>query len=189
MVASPVRATLADLANTPDDGQRYELIDGEIIATAAPTWRHQQVVGNLHLLLRLWVDPRSLGEVALAPVDIILSTSMSVQPDLVYVSAANLVNLRDGRYYGTPDLAVEVISPTNQSYDTVTKLFRYARAAIPEYWLVDPTAGSVLILSLVDGIYVPQTANDQGTVASVVLPGLSVDPAAVFGPGIPTVTT
>lgn len=183
MVASPVRATIADLANTPDDGQRYELIDGEIVVTAAPTWAHQQAVGNLYLLLRMWVDPRSLGQVALALVDIILGESTKgptvVQPDLVYVSTAKLTNLRDGRYYGTPDLAIEVISPTNQSYDTVTKLFRYAQASIPEYWLVDPTARSVLILSLVDGIYVPRQANDQGTVASVVLPGLTVDPAAV----------
>lgn len=189
MVASPVRATIADLANTPDDGQRYELIDGEIVVSPAPTWAHQQVVGRLYRRIVSWVEDRSLGEVAVAPVDVVLSTSVSVQPDLVYVSTANLINPRDGRYYGTPDLAVEVISPTNQSYDTVTKLFGYAQAGIPEYWLVDPAVRSVLILSLVDGIYVRQAPNDQGTVASVVLPGLMVDPTTILVPLTPTPAT
>ena len=181
MVAAPVRATIADLTNTPDDGQRYELIDGEIIVSPAPSWNHQQVIGKLHLLLRHWIDDHRLGEVALAPVDVILSEKVSVQPDLVYVSTAHLANIRDGRYYGTPDLAVEVISPTSQSYDAVTKMFRYAQARIPEYWLVDPGNQTFMILSLVDGIYVPQSPGDDGRLASVVLPGLTIDPAAIVG--------
>lgn len=182
MVATPVHVTIADLANTPDDGQRYELIDGEIVVSPAPSWKHQQTVGNLYLLLRHWVDARRLGEVALAPIDVLmLNETVVVQPDLVYVSTANLSNIRDGRYFGTPDLVVEVVSPTSQSYDAVTKMFRYAQAGIPEYWLVDPIARTFLILSLGDGnVYVPQRSGTGGPLTSVVLPGLTVDPAMIF---------
>ena len=182
MVAATRRATIADLDAMPDDGRRYELIDGEIFVAAAPSWIHQQVVGNLHLLLRGWVDPRSLGQIALAPVDILLSESSAVQPDLVFVSTANLDNIRAGRYHGAPDLAVEVISPSNRDYDTVTKLFRYAQTGVREYWIIDPSPRTVQILSLIDGIYVPQKANDQGHYASVVLSGLEVDPETIFTP-------
>lgn len=182
MVATTRRARIADLDAMPDDGRRYELIDGEIFVAAALSWLHQQVVGNLHLLLRAWVDPRSLGQIALAPIDILLSESSAVQPDLVYASTSNLAKIRSGRYHGAPDLAVEVVSPTNRDHDTVTKLFRYAQSGVREYWLIDPAFRTVLILSLIDGIYVPQKANDQGHYASVVLPGLMIDPDAVFIP-------
>lgn len=182
MVAATRRATIADLDAMPDDGRRYELIDGEIIVSAAPSWIHQQVVGNLYLLLRAWVDPHALGQIALAPVDILLSESSAVQPDLVYASTLNLTNIRLGRFHGAPDLAVEVISPTNRDHDTVTKMFRYAQSGILEYWLVDPMTRTIQILALVDGIYVPQKANDKGHYASVVLPGLVIDPEAIFIP-------
>ncbi len=181
MVATPRAATIADLHAMPDDGQRHELIDGEIIVTASPSWVHQQAVGNLHLLLRAWVDPRSLGQVALSPIDIVLSETTVVQPDLLFVSNANLSKLSQGRYRGTPDLAVEVISPSNQNYDAVTKMFRYAQAGIPEYWLVDPIARTFVILSLGAGnIYVPREPDTAGQLASVVLPGLTIEPAALF---------
>ena len=182
MVAATRRATFADLDAMPNDGRRYELIDGEIFVSAAPSWIHQQVVGNLHLLLRAWVDPRSLGQIALAPVDILLSDSSAVQPDLVYASTPNLTKIRSGRYHGAPDLAVEVLSPTNREYDTVTKLFRYAQSGVREYWLIDPTYRTAQILSLIDGIYAPQKANEQGHYASIVLPGLMIDPEAIFIP-------
>ena len=182
MVAAIRRFTIADLDAMPDDGRRYELIDGEIFVAAAPSWIHQQVVGNLHLFLRAWIDPRALGQIALAPIDILLNESSAVQPDLVYVSSAKLINIRGGRYHGAPDLAVEVISPTNRDYDTITKLFRYARTGVQEYWLIDPVSRTVQVLALTDGIYVPQTANVQGHYASVVLPGLLIDPDAIFIP-------
>lgn len=78
MVAATTPATIADLDTMPDDSRRYELIDGEIIVAIAPSWIHRQVVGNLHLFLRAWVDPRALGQIALAPVDIVLSESRAV---------------------------------------------------------------------------------------------------------------
>lgn len=181
MVAAPQRrATLEDLANTPDDGRRYELINGEIVVLAGPAWMHQEVVVELLSLLRDWTRPRGLGRVVPSPIDIVLNGENSVQPDVVFVSTGRLDRIRDGRFHGPPDLAVEVVSPTNPSHDSVTKLFRYAASGIPEYWLVDPVARSFLVLRLEDGMYVPQEPDTDGRLASVVLPGLTVDPAALF---------
>ena len=183
MVATPVRATIADLDAIPDDGRRYELIDGEIIVAAAPTWQHQLASRAIFRLLDAWVQQHASGEVMYAPFDIVLDTEIVVEPDIFFLSTAHLINLREGRYYGTPDLAVEVVSPTSQGYDAVTKMFRYAQAGIPEYRLVDPIARTFLILTLGEGnIYVPQDSGAEGRLASVVLPGLAVDPTTIFGP-------
>ena len=111
---------------------------------------------------------------------VVLDESNVVLPDVVYAATATLRNIREGRYYGAPAIIVEVVSPSSPSYDTVTKVFLYAGVGVPEYWLVDPAIRSFLILSLVDGIYVPQKANDQGHYASVALPGLMIDPDTIF---------
>ncbi len=185
MVAATRRATIADLDAMPDDGRRYELIDGEIFVAAAPNWQHQFTSRAIFRLLDAWVQQRALGETMYAPFDILLNDEVVVEPDVFVLTHANLPNLRSGRFHGAPDLAVEVISPTNRDYDTVTKMFRYAQSGIWEYWLVDPAPRTVLILSLIDGIYGPQKANDQGHYASVVLPGLVVDPETIFIPADP----
>ena len=182
MVAATRPATIADLDNMPDDGRRYELIDGEIIGTAAPTWPHQRAARAIFLLLDTWVEQRRLGAVQFAPFDIVLADQTVVEPDVFVLLSASLRNIRDGRYFGVPDLAVEVISPTNRDIDTVIKMFWYARSGIREYWLADSATRTIQILSLVDGIYVPQKANDHGHYASVALPGLMIDPNIIFIP-------
>ena len=182
MVATPQRATLADLDATPDDGQRYELIDGEIVVAAAPNWKHQRVSRAIFMLLDAWVEQRGLGAVQYAPFDVVLDEFTVVEPDIVFISTAKIANVR-GKYYGVPDLAVEIVSPTNASHDTVTKMFHYARAGIPEYWLVDPGAQTFLVLSLTDRIYAPVTPGVDGRLASKVLPGLIVDPTPLLAAG------
>ncbi len=176
----PRAATLADLDDTPDDGRRYELISGQIVVSESPGWEHQVVSGHVLRLTDGWVERHDLGEVVPGPVAIVLDEANVVLPDIVYAATANLSNIREGRYHGAPDLIVEVISPTSRNHDAVTKMFRYACCGVPEYWLVDPFARTIQILSLLDGIYVPQKANADGRLASVVLPGLTIDPAAIF---------
>lgn len=180
MVATPPRAMLADLDDTPDDGRRYEIISGQIVVSESPGWEHQVVSGHVLRLTDGWVERHDLGEVVPGPVAIVLDEANVVLPDIVYAATANLANIGEGRYHGAPDLIVEVISPTSRTHDAVTKMFRYASCGVPEYWLVDPTTRTIQILSLVDGIYVPPKADDQGHFASVVLPGLTVDPTAIF---------
>lgn len=182
MVAPPRRATLADLANTPDDGRRYELIDGELIVSAAPSWQHQAVVNELQFLLNVWTREHRLGAVRAAPVDVVLDDAAptAVQPDIVYASRSLLGSVRDGRFYGSPDLVVEVLSPTSRTYDTVRKLFVYARAGVPEYWIANPEARTIDIHTLQGGEYVTPAPDSDGRIASTVLPGLIIDPITIF---------
>jgi Uma2 family endonuclease len=135
--------TVDDLADLPDDGLRYELVDGTLLVSAAPSKLHQRAVGNLHLLLRQ-ACPAEL-EVFLAPTDYQPTRTRSLQPDLLVVS-------RDDPGPGavtTPlALAVEVLSPSSRSIDRLLKRALYEQAGVAQYWLVDPDEPSVTVWSL-----------------------------------------
>lgn len=125
--------TVADLELLPDDGLRYELVDGTLLVSAAPSKQHQRVVGNLHLLLRV-ACPDAL-EVFLAPTDYQPTSTRSLQPDLLVVR-------RDDpglKAVTTPlALAVEVLSTSSRSVDLVLKRELYEQAGVQCYWVVDP---------------------------------------------------
>jgi len=130
--------TYADYAAMPDDGRRYELIDGELIMTPAPGTGHQWVVGELNELLRRHVGARRLGVVLASPLDVILSKSTTVQPDIVFLDRTRRGLMRKRGIVGSPALLVEVISPTRPNFDRREKQKLYARHGVPHYWIVDP---------------------------------------------------
>ena len=136
-------------------------------------------------VLERWLEDQPLGQVAPSPSDIIVERhpeqTTVVQPDVVYVSTAKLDGLdENARFHGIPDLIVEVISPASHAYDLVTKMPRYLRATVPEYWLVDPRAETFIVMRLEEDAYVPVEPDAEGRLASSVLPGLVVDPPAIF---------
>ncbi len=159
------------LDDFPDDGMRYELLDGELYVSAAPSKRHQRL---LRRLLRLIDDhvgpagPAGLGEVFFAPVDVWLSDGDRTQPDLVYLSADRLSLYGERIVEGAPDLLVEVASPSTRVADLVAKRNRFEHIGVREYWIADPDARTLTILCLTDGRYVEHSR-------SLVLPGLSID--------------
>lgn len=136
-MAAPTRWTAAMVRALPDDGKRYEVVDGELLVTPSPGGRHQLAVTRLILLLASYVDDHGLGVVVPSPSDIELDREGLVQPD-VFVTG-----LLDGQVprewnSGAPYLLfVEVLSPSTARYDRVTKRRRFQRAGIPEYWIVD----------------------------------------------------
>jgi len=138
----------ADLEDLPDDGHRYELIDGTLIVSPGPELPHQDMVGNLHVLLRAACPPHL--KVVLAPFDVVLADDTVLQPDL-------LVALREQftrrELPGAPLLAVEVLSPSTRRVDLLLKRDRLQEAGAPSYWLVDPDAPSVTVLELREGRY------------------------------------
>ncbi|ACQ79249.1 protein of unknown function DUF820 [Beutenbergia cavernae DSM 12333] len=148
--------TAADLERMPDDGHRYELIDGTLIVTPAPRIRHQDVVGGVHLALRAAV-PSHL-KVLLAPTDVVLADDTVLQPDL-------LVAPRDAfteRNLPTaPLLAVEILSPSTRSIDLILKRDRLARAGCRHYWVVDPDVPEVQAWTL-DGDAYRETGHATG---------------------------
>ena len=181
MSVIPRPMTYEDLQQTPDDGNRYEIIDGEPIVSPAPLRSHEKLTVRLLLLSHAYLVRMQLGdELFTAPVDVRLSEYTVVQPDLVYVSPARRAILADPVLIdGAPDLVVEILSPSNRDYDEQTKYRLYERAGVPEYWLVDPERATVTILTLQDGDYVATAAMDATHVPSVVLPGLVVEVPAL----------
>lgn len=146
----------ADLERLPDDGHRYELIDGVLIVSPAPALPHQDAVGNLHLLLRAACPPGL--KVVLAPFAVALADDTEVQPDLL-VAPREQFTRRD--LPGPPLLAVEVLSPSTRRVDLLLKRDRLQAAGVRSYWLVDADEPSVTVLELVEGSYV-QAARASG---------------------------
>ena len=138
-----------DLATMPDDGHRYELLDGTLLVTPAPRIDHQRCVGALHALLR---DGRQPGHpVLVAPVDVRLSRVTVLEPDIL---VARTSDLTEARLEGPPLLAVEVLSPSTRHIDLGAKRLAYEDAGVPAYWLVDPDGPSLSVLELDAGRYV-----------------------------------
>jgi len=131
------RWTADQVRALPDDGNRYEVVDGELLVTPAPARPHQRAAFELAKLLDRFVGALALGEVLLSPADVELDPHSMVQPDIF------VEGLVDGRLPGTWNagapllLAVEILSPSTARADRTTKRRRYQRAGIPEYWIVD----------------------------------------------------
>lgn len=163
----------ADLDDFPDDGMRYELLDGELYVSGAQSKRHQRLSGRLLRLIDDHVAPDDLGEVFFAPVDVWLSDGDRTQPDLVYLSAARLSIYGERMVEGAPDLLVEIASPSTRMVDLVAKRNRFEHNDVREYWIADPDSKTLTILCLTDGRYVEHHR-------SLVLPGLTIDVPALM---------
>ena len=166
----------ADLERLPDDGHRYELIDGVLVVSPSPRHLHQRIVGNLYLLLRAGC-PEDL-EVVLAPFAVGLADDTEVQPDILVAPRSQFTE-RD--LPGAPLLAIEVLSPSTRRVDLLLKRDRYGAAGIASYWLVDPDEPSLTVLELANGHYVERVRAVGGTPAAVRQPyPLEIVPARLL---------
>ena len=174
-------ATYETLLETPDDGRRYEIHEGELIVSPSPAWWHQRVVVRLAYEFEFHVREHELGGTVLAsPLDVRFAPHNIYQPDIVYVSPARRHILRDRMpVEGAPDLVVEVLSPSNRTYDQTQKAEAYARFGVLEYWIVDPESRRIEVLGLQDGALIAIPA-EGGRAVSRVLPRLAIDPDAPF---------
>lgn len=130
----------AEYARLPDDGNRYEVIDGEVCVTPAPSIPHQRVAARLFVLLYDHAHRHGLGEV-LWDVDVLFVAGQFLRPDMVYVPPD--AKLSDRGVESAPDLVVEVLSPHSERIDRVKKPPRYREFGVPEYWVVDPETRSI----------------------------------------------
>lgn len=148
----PVRAnvewTYADYRLMPDDGLRYEVIDGDLLVTPAPSISHQRASKRIQTELILQIEHRGKGVVYNAPVDVIFSDRRTVQPDLLVVRAERTSIISERGVEGAPDLIVEILSPSTEKTDREIKRKLYASEGVGEYWLVDPAARTVEVLTL-----------------------------------------
>jgi Uma2 family endonuclease len=122
-------------------GERWELVDGEVLVTPSPHWMHQRIVARLFVLLDGYVRARELGEVFPSPLDVKLEPGLVLQPDVLVVPAGELRRRSD--IVRRLLLAVEAVSPSSARHDRVTKRPRYQRNRVPEYWIVDDSSETV----------------------------------------------
>lgn len=144
MLPIPKHWTIEDYATFPDDGNRYEIIDGALFVTPSPNGRHQGVHSELFLRLGIYLKANPIGRVFSSPADIILAPDTIMQPDLFVLP----VGLEIGEWEdvrGRLLLAIEILSPSTATRDRTIKRERYLRAGIPEYWTVDPRQRQVEI--------------------------------------------
>lgn len=169
------RLTYEDYCLLPNNGRRYEIIDGDLFATASPLWRHQDVLSNLLLQLSAFVQKQRLGKVVTGPMDVAFSSNDVVQPDLLYVSKARVSVITARNVPGAPDLVVEVLSEGTAQIDRTTKLKLYARYGVAEYWVVDPATCRVEIYrSASRGYELAAQLDSTQTLTSPLFPGFAL---------------
>jgi Uma2 family endonuclease len=156
-----------------EDEQRYEIIDGNLLMAPAPETGHQSWVGELYFILHNHLKARSLGKVFVSPVDVVLDSNNTVQPDLVVILSPNLGIIQHRAIFGTPDLLVELVSSSSVRRDRYDKKDLYARFGVKEYWIGDPANRALEILTLKAGQYeLYCSAAEKGQLTSLVLPEL-----------------
>jgi Uma2 family endonuclease len=134
-----MKLTYDDFLLFPDDGKRHELIDGEHYVTPSPNTKHQRVSGNLHFIIRAWLEEHPVGQIFYAPFDVVFSRFDVVEPDLLYVSNERGAEvLTDQHVTGAPDIVIEIGSPSTRKRDETIKRRLYERSGVSEYWVVDP---------------------------------------------------
>jgi Uma2 family endonuclease len=153
VLTSPPRTIMQVFKMLPE-GTLAEVIDNTLYMSPAPTPFHQRILGTLFRRISDIVDESQLGEVFIAPVDVYLDEeSNAVEPDILFVSKDNPLRVDREGLHGTPDLIIEILSPSNRSHDTLRKKSLYERFGVKEYWVVDPDSNIATGYSLHDGVY------------------------------------
>ena len=184
VAAGRVRWTTADIELLPDNGVRYEIIDGELFMSRAPTNRHQKICIRLAQHLANWSDESGLGDVLGAP-GLVLSDTDNVIPDMIWISKERQATLEDstGHLIGVPELVIEVLSPgaENVRRDREAKRKLYSVQGAEEYWIVNPELQTVEIYRRSEAdLRLVATLLRTDTLTSPLLPDFACPVARIF---------
>jgi Uma2 family endonuclease len=173
------RLSIDDYFRMTETNRPRELVFGMLRDPPAPFYGHQQVVGQIFLLLRTHVHERKLGDVCLSPMDVVLDAdaALVVQPDLMFISTERRDIIRD-HVWGAPDLVVEVASPATQYRDRTLKLVWYRKYGVRECWLVDPGENRIEVVDCDSNT--SEAFTGEATIRSHVLPDLAIPAKACF---------
>jgi Uma2 family endonuclease len=173
--------TYEDLKLIPPDRNRYEIVDGELFVSPAPRPLHQRITGNIFAALHQHVRQLRLGEVFVAPVDVVFAKGTVLEPDVLFISSSRLHYIGEDNLSGPPDLAVEVISESTKRLDREVKLKQYARYGVSEYWMVDPDGNGVEVFRLKEEEYeLAERLGFGDTLTSPLFPGLKLVVASLW---------
>ena len=179
-VQGAVKRTYEDYCATPDD-KRYELLNGDLMMVPAPNRKHQWVLGRLHYELIRFNQEHGLGELYVAPFDVVLTDTDVVQPDLLFVSRAREDTITDENVRGAPDLVIEILSLSTADRDLGYKHELNGRHGVLEYWIVDPMAESVAVHRQRDGrLELAETFGRGDTLRTALLEGLRLKLDDIF---------
>ncbi len=164
-----------------DDDKRYEILRGGLVMVPAPFTIHQGILESLGFIISKYVREKDSGKVFYAPTDVVLAEDTVVQPDMLFINKERLGIIKEVAIMGSPDLIVEIISPSSASYDTVEKRDIYEDYGVKEYWLVFPQEKVIEVLTLESNIYREFCKGRKtGVVKSKIIIGLEVDLKEVF---------
>ncbi|MDQ3665174.1 MAG: Uma2 family endonuclease [Acidobacteriota bacterium] len=183
-MTTSLRWTSADLEALPDNGKRYEIIDGELYMSKQPHWHHQRVSFQIAAQIEAWNSRTGAGQVNLAP-GVIFADDEDVAPDVVWISSDRLATALqpDGKLHAAPELVIEVLLPgsINERRDREAKLKLYSRRGVYEYWIIDWRARKIevyrregLVLQLTGTLY------QLDTLESPLLPSFTCSVATIF---------
>jgi len=174
------KMTVEQLDALPDDGNRYELIEGDLFVTPAPRAKHQRVVMELASILHTYAKAHKLGVVLPAPTDVRLKLrDTRVQPDILFVSAERADVIGDQEVSGAPNLVVEVLSESTKRADLEEEREAYERAGIDEYWIIEPDQCWMLVYRFAESAQARELSGND-SVTTPLLPGLEIALRDIF---------
>ena len=147
----------------------------------APFTIHQRILDNLGFFINKYVRDKKLGKILYAPTDVVFADDVVVQPDILYVSNNRRDIIKEAAIIGSPDLVIEIVSPSSASYDTIEKREVYEKYGVKEYWLVFPQEKAVEVLTI-EKAYIKSYARQEktGIVKSNAIEGLTVEIKEIF---------
>ena len=185
MIASAeIQLTLADLEAAPDDGNRYELIDGGLHVSASPAFPHQNALAQLVIAIGIYLREHSAG-IVVPGLAVVFDDHTAVVPDLVFLTHERRRRIMEGgRLVDAPEIAIEIVSPgySNERRDRHLKLRLYSERGVGEYWIVDPSARAIEIYRRAAGGSLERTVTlgPADTLTTEFLPGFSVTVGTLF---------
>ena len=182
-IPEQLKLNYEDYLNLPQDGKRHEIIDGEHYMTPAPQTRHQIVTVNLLGIWLHYLKENDIGQIMLAPTDVVLSETTVLQPDLLFIRKDREHIIKKNFIEGPPDLVIEILSPGSEKLDRFTKMKYYAMFGVPEYWLIDYET-RILEQYILKGDIFDRIGIFDKDFASSLFPNLTIQLSQVFkGPG------
>ena len=173
--------TYEDYLRLPDDGRRWEIIRGELLMAPSPIVVHQRILRNLGWVLVAYVEDRGIGEILYAPMDVVLSQTDVVEPDILYISRERNRIILEKNIWGAPDLIVEILSSSTKARDRKAKWALYAEYGVREYWIVDPEARTVEVSALEEDEYrLYAQYEGEDVLTSPMFPDLEIELTRVF---------
>lgn len=168
--ATTTRLTYDDYCQLPDDGKRYEIIDGELYVNPAPVPLHQIIIRQFLRVLQDWLDAHDGGDAIGSPIDVVLDRWSVVQPDVIVVLPGSVAIIGKKNIKGAPDLVIEVLSASTRKFDENAKRKLYARVGVREYWTVDADGGEVKVYRRAETVVLKR----GDVITCELLPGLEI---------------